>query len=179
MNFGLLKQQQLEFGLSTWTMCDNIEAWVKVLPGVFQVELLWGWSRFCLKKSPLKSVALFLWNLFSFWQNQTTETSSKSHCWKEWCLFYCSISKVVHFDLFCSYYIVFASHYFLAVCKHQHIQTLRDLMWKTGLFVPSLSPFLVELDVCVHILQLCHERIYDTVLIFLLPLPHHLCAAIK
>lgn len=100
-----------------------------------------GLGKILSEKSPLKSVPLFLWNLLAFGrikqqrhlQNPPVERSDAS--------FYCSISKVVHFDLFCSYYIVFASHYFLAVRKHQHIQTLRDLMWKTGGFCPFSLPF--------------------------------------
>jgi len=65
---------------------------------------------------------------------------------------------------------------------HQHIQALRDLIWrvlKGRIFYHlSLSSFLVELDVCLHARQLSHGRIYsyDALSVYLPFLPPDPCA---
>lgn len=40
---------------------------------MLQVQLPWSWSRLCLKKKFFKSVAVVLWDPFTFWQNQTVD----------------------------------------------------------------------------------------------------------
>lgn len=174
----LLKQQQLKPGLSTWAMCVDVEAWVK-MSGMLQVELPWSWSRHCLKNI-LEICCCFPLGCLYF-------LAEPNNGWmhlhnfpveKRWWLFYCSISKVVHFELFCSYYTVFALHDFLFVGANVSIFKLWGICLETferhDFFVASLSPFLAELDICVHVLQLCSgERIYshDVIIIFLPP--HH------
>lgn len=148
-----LKQQQLKFGQSSWAMCVGVEAWVKMMSGTLQVEL--PWSRFCLKKF-LKSVAVFLWDPFSFWQNPTVE----EYIFKISLLRGGDDSSIVAFPKeFTLNSFVATAQYLLCITfcfvgANVSIFKLWGICLESferqEFFATSLSPFLAELDICVH-----------------------------
>lgn len=100
----------MKLELSTWMTCDDNEAWGKIMPDMLQVELLRGWSIFCLKNP--WNVTLFLWDLYFLAE------PNNGYVFKRWIFFYCTISKVVQFQFFCSYHTAFALPDFL-FCSRQ------------------------------------------------------------